>query len=208
VSDSSLDFVAALQPFDSAESVRLRRYVSRADALAQCAFLGEKLHYSFQWTRGEGIEVEGREDDEAVAAWALRFRVLHLEGRRTSATFTRVHGLIDRHLRSNAAGEVLRDHLGVYSRARQTAWNGGEVGLHTGEGQITQGQALDDWLNAVYFHDDEDKLERVEAFRPFGFHHHLALGAGRDLTEVYLGFSNHIVRPVTNEPALCPPAAA
>ena len=61
---------------------------------------------------------------------------------------------------------------------------------------------MEDWLNGVYFHDDEDKLRRVEALRPFGFHHHLALCAGRDLSSIYLGFSTHIVKPVTEEPAL------
>ena len=65
---------------------------------------------------------------------------------------------------------------------------------------------MDDWLNAVYFHHDEAKLERVEALRPFGMHQYLALGAARDLTVIYLGFANYIVRPVTEVPALCPPA--
>jgi hypothetical protein len=58
------------------------------------------------------------------------------------------------------------------------------------------------WLNGVYFHDDEDRLERVEALRPSGFHHNLALCAGRDLTSVYLDFSTQIVKPVTDDPTL------
>lgn len=60
-------------------------------------------------------------------------------------------------------------------------------------GRLPPGQALDDWLNGVYFHDDEDRLERVEALRPFGYHHFLALGAGRDLSRVYLAFSEQVV---------------
>lgn len=200
---SPIDFVAALEPFDRAESERLRRYVSYADALAECAFLSEKLHYSFQMTRGQPYEVEEREDDELVAAWLLRFRPLHLEGKATSATFNKMRGLISQHLRSGSAGQVLRNHLMVYKRARRTAWNGTGIELHLDDGQVRQGKALDDWLNGVYFHDDEDKRGRVEALRPFGFHHHLALCAGRDLSEVYLGFSTYIVRPVTEKPALC-----
>jgi hypothetical protein len=108
--DLPIDFVAALEPFDSAESDRLRRYVSHADALARCAFLGEKLHYSLRMARGQPHEIEGgREDDEAVDAWLRRFRLLHLDGEATSATYIKMRGLIRRHLRPGSAAEILRD---------------------------------------------------------------------------------------------------
>ena len=110
--------------------------------------------------------------------------------------------LVGSHVRDTDEGEGLREALRRCQRARRTARNGTGIQLHVDEAQIKPGQALNDWLNGVYFHDDEDKLERVDALRPFGFHHHLALCAGRDLTSVYLGFSTHIVKPVTEEPAL------
>jgi hypothetical protein len=199
---SSYDFVAALDPFDRADSARLRRYVSYADELAQCTFLSEKLSYSLRVTRGQSLEVETRERDEAIDAWLLRFRRLHLEERGTSATFAAVFSLVGQHVRGNHDGERLREALRRCRRARRTARDGTGIQLHVDEGQIKPGQALNDWLNGVYFHHDEDKLERVDALRPFGFHHHLALCAGRDLTSVYLGSSTHIVKPVTEEPVL------
>jgi len=201
--DSPLDFVTALDPFDGAESARLRRYVSYADELAKCTFLGEKLSHSLRMARGKPHRVEGREDDEALGAWLLRFRRMHLEGGQTSATFTAMRRLVDRHVRANAAGEVLRRHLRVYRQARKAARNGTGIQLHLAAGQIKPGDALDDWLNGVYFHDDEDRLQRVDALRRFGMHRHIALVAGRDLSSVYLGFSTYIVRPVAAEPTLC-----
>ena len=117
-----------------------------------------------------------------------------------------MHRLIGQHTRANSDGEALRQALGRVERATQIAHNGEGIQLHVDDGQIKPGQALDDWLNGVYFHDDEDKLERVDALRPFGMHHYLALGAGRDLSSVYLGFATYLIRPVTEEPVLCPPA--
>ena len=166
MTDSSLDLVAALHPFDRAESVRLRRYVSYADELAQCSFLGEELSFSLRMTRGEPYKLVGR------------------------------------HVRNTDEGECLREALRRCQRALRTARDGTGLQLHINSGQVRPGHALEDWLNGVYFHDDEDKLRRVEALRPFGFHHHLALCAGRDLSSIYLGFSTHIVKPVTEEPAL------
>ena len=100
MTDSSLDLVAALHPFDRAESIRLRRYVSYADELAQCSFLGEELSFSLRMTRGEPYKVEGRERDEAIDAWLRRFRVLHLERREGSATFATMFSLVGRHVRN------------------------------------------------------------------------------------------------------------
>jgi hypothetical protein len=202
VTDSCLDLVAALRPFGRAESVRLRRYVSYADDLAQCSFLSEKLSFSLRMTRGEPYKVEGREGDEAIDAWLRRFRVLHLVGRDGSATFASMSSLVGSHLRNTDEGERLREALRRCRRALRTAHDGTGLQLHIDTGQVRPGHALEDWLNGVYFHDDEDKLGRVETLRSFGFHHHLALCAGRDLSRIYLGFSTHVVKPVTEEPAL------
>lgn len=206
VPESPHDFVAALDPFDSADTARLRRYVANAHELAKSTFLGEELRYRLRMKRGEPYEVQTREPDETVGAWLLRFRLLHQEGRQTSSSFIRMHALIRGHLRDSPEGDQLRDALKRFMGLRRQARKRTGIQLHIDTGQITPGQALDDWLNGFYFHDDEDKRERIEDLRPFGFHHYLALGAARDLTGIYLGFSTHIVRPVTEEPRLCPSA--
>jgi hypothetical protein len=112
--------------------------------------LGEKHQPQAEHDARPAYEIHTREDDEVVEAWLRRFRVLHLEGGKTSATFTAMLTLISRHVKANAEGKGVRDVLRGYKKLKRQSRRGTGFQLHIETVQITSGQALDDRLNGVY----------------------------------------------------------
>ena len=155
------------------------------------------------------------EDEDKITAMAARLRKLHTEGRSGTASFSRTVGLVRSHVTPdrNSSAKWLETVLDHHETQAELATKGALIGLvverqgpdgETVSEEISPEQIFWDWLYGVYLHDDEDRLERVEAWQSIGAHKFNFLKTASDLAKVYYAFFG-IVRDVLAEPELCPP---
>jgi hypothetical protein len=106
--------------------------------------------------------------------------------------------------------EVLREVQAWHERVQVEGYG---IGLNINTRQpdgnviaqtVTPRQAFLDWLYGEVLHDDEDKLARVDVFRPHGIHLHTAIAVATSLTHVYLWVSKQIIARVLREESLFP----
>lgn len=219
-----VDFGLAFTPFTDAERARLARYVKRADRLAAANFWKRTTEHrtTLKITRDappslEMTHVEGEGDeDEGLHVMFGRLRHFYQEGNPHAASFPRILKTLRNHASARGGveggrmlellGEIEEWHervqvegygMGLSAETRQTD---GSVVAQT----VTPRQAFLDWLYGEVLHDDEEKLARVEVFRPHGIHLHTAIAVATSLTHVYLWVSKQIIARVIAEESLFP----
>lgn len=118
--------------------------------------------------------------------------------------------LLRAHVTETAEGERLARNLDEYHDAVQriltqpppialamvtTDEHGDEVAREP----ISPKDALLDWLYGEHLHDDEERLEWLEPWRPLGLHRHVALNTATRLTGLYGHFGLNVVSPTVDE---------
>lgn len=155
-----------------------------------------------------------------VYFWGMmvtRLRKLHSRGDPGSASFKRTLRMLREHTatRDNASAtwfrHVLQGHQTAIEEINRTSLIGLVREQVDSEGnvvsteQVSPAETFWDWVYGVYLHDAEDKLARVESWRPISLHKFNFLQMATDLSRLYYSFSG-IVREVLAVPTLVPRA--
>jgi uncharacterized protein YkuJ len=206
----------ALAPFTQEEFARLRRYVELAEELKRSRYFqqkeSQKLEINFSGERAS-FDFRYPEDEELVTVMVARLRKLHTRGRPGTASFKRTVLLLRQHTEGRAGTstdwfrKVLEWHEAYVEQISTSALVGLARESVDDEGNVVEevarpAETFWDWVYAVYLHADEDRLARIESWRPFGgLQKFIFLQMATDLSRAYYGFFG-IVREVLEEPGL------
>jgi hypothetical protein len=213
-----VDWPHALTPFSAEERIRLERYVVRAERLSRASFWQRKKQsLNVRMAVGEAATVEMAhvegDDDEALDAMFARLRQLWAKGRRTAASYPRTVAILRDHAISKApAGQTLLELLDALDAMQATAETSGPgIGLQSQaqhpDGTVTSRdvppqEAFEDWLYGEFLHDDEERIARIDVFRPHGAHLYVALAVATNLAHVYVWTARFLVNRVLVEDSL------
>lgn len=165
------DWQRRLKPFSDHERATLEMYLRRATELGQRSFFGAAHRLTVD---GEGERVEHAGEDE-LRSMVLTFR--HLWQTKEPARFQTVLTLVRAHVNradtdSMYSGALL-DLIGLrYRSARREVqmkhvWKEDPFGKP--KEVFRAERVIDDWMNGVAFHSDEEKASRVLAWSPVSY---------------------------------------
>jgi hypothetical protein len=203
----------AFAPFQESERLLLRRYVQQAEDLQGCGYWkwGKKVQLKIPGKRGEpsppNLNYPG-EDLLRSLLVVLRPFYLHRE----KASFKRVHNMLARHARARG-GDVAQKALAelrsyregekrVFSQSmfRMQVQSSDERG-NTETRTITPGQIFEDYLNGTYFHREEERLQRTEAWEALPIPKFIFIQSATEAAFVYIHLAG-LVSAILAEPAL------
>lgn len=165
------DWQRRLAPFSDEERSTLELHRDRAKELGQRSFF-EAPHRLTVDGEGERIEHAG---EDALRSMVLTFRHLWQSGE--PARFQTVRELIRSHVDPSGADSEatlqLLDLIGARYKAACRKVQMKHVWQHDPMGKPKQvfrsAQVIDDWINGVAFHSDEDKARRVYGWQPVAY---------------------------------------
>lgn len=141
----------------------LAQFKRRASELrsAKMFSTGEVLRASVSVTEADGfkVTVTGLPDEDALRSLLVTFRLFFLNDEPTN--FRRVVNILAKHTEH----EVLRAYLGHLRERWKGALFRSAMFLHFDEGVVDAERILDVWLNAHYFHGDQEKEQALEALK-------------------------------------------
>jgi hypothetical protein len=201
----------ALDPFDGHELRRLARYCAKASELRESQFLAEPQTIEASVGEPGPLTYEITNASRAVVnAVVPPLRVLYTP--QEAASFARVRSLLAQHTgaRTSPSAAALHEALRSYKRsiADVMAFDP-DMGMYNVNGGVvtvihkpSTREIFEDWLYGEYLHDDEDRLDRIDAWRSIGVHEFQFLQTMRGLATVYAAFATDLIQPILDQPAL------
>jgi hypothetical protein len=203
----------AFSPFDESERVVLRRYVTQAEDVQNCGYWkwGEKLQLKIQGIRGidapPSLSYPG---EDMLRSLLVVLRPFYLE--REAASFKRVRSMLARHAKAcggDVADEAL-DELLAYKKGEAQMFSSSMIRMqvessdedgNTQARTITPRDIFEDYLNGTYFHREEERRQRTDAWEAFPFPKFIFIQSATDAARVYVHLAG-LVSAILAEPAL------
>ena len=119
------------------------------------------LKASISVSEGDGfkVDVTGLPDEDALRSLLVTFRLFFLNDE--PSNFRRVVNILTKHTKHDA----LRVYLGQLRDRWKGALFRSAMFLHLDDGVVDAERILDVWLNAHYFHGDQEKEQALEALK-------------------------------------------
>jgi hypothetical protein len=205
MSSDAMDAAKAFSRFAPEEVRRLERYSARTRKLWGCPFMQESTTLS--WTISGGVDepttstlagVDERQLHEAL----MLFRPLHLQ--QEKAGFSQVQAMVKRHAYESGTDEGKEAIEGVRSFTENLSHILGDqrliqlreqrvdtVGAVVSEGGVTPARIFDDFLYGHYFHEDEERINRIGDWLPSELQRFLFVGTVHDVASLYVRFARY-----------------
>lgn len=203
MSDQAINPVKAFTPFIPEEVARLERYAKRTRMLFECPFI-QRVNTTWTLSGGTGQPVAstfagaGANDDEVLEALML-MRPLHLQNEQ--AGFQQVQAMTKRHAHEKGTAEgrsaiaaiksyttALKQVLRQHDLIRLNEEHVGQDGVVRAQ-EVPPERVLDDFLNGIYFHEDEERIRRIGDWLPSDAQRFIFLGTVRRVARIYTGFA-------------------
>ena len=204
----------AYTPFSPLEIKRLQRYADRVHAFEQTDFARVKT-IGLTLTGEVGKETTATVSgftDQVLKQALMELRPLWLQ--EEVAGFQQSQAVVKRHAYEKGmdAGREAIEHVRNHTRYLDSILNGptpielgeirvGQNGQIVDEEEVTPRRIFEDFLNGVYFHEDEDRLARIGAWLHTELQRYIFVNMVHDISHVYRSFAT-IVEGILAEPAL------
>lgn len=138
---------------------QLELFVRRVRELGDLRLVQEKMGYNFSLSFDQVVGLESTlsgPDEEALRSYLLTFRQFISPSE--PVFINKIYNLCFEYLDSN---NELRDYLLKSRQVWRSALDTGFMGLTFNEQQLSPKEVADLWINGFYFHNDNDKYERL-----------------------------------------------
>lgn len=199
------DPAEAYAPFSPLEIKRLQRYADRVHAFEQTDFARVET-IGLTLTGEVGKETTATltgVTDQALKQALMELRPLWLQ--EEPAGFQQSQALVKRHAYEKAtdAGREAIEHVKNHTRYLDSILNGptaiqlreirvAQNGQVLNEEEVTPRRIFEDFLNGIYFHEDEERLARIGAWLHTEVQRYVFANMVHDISHVYRSFASVI----------------
>jgi hypothetical protein len=208
------DPTEAYAAFSPLEIKRLQRYVDRVRAFERTDFARLET-ISFTLSGGVGTETTATVSgltDQVLKQALMELRPLWLQDE--AAGFQQSQALVKRHAyeKGTDAGRKAIEHVKNHTRYLDSILNGptpiqlreirvAQHGQVVSEEEVAPRRIFEDFLNGIYFHEDEERIARIGAWLHSELQRYIFANMVHDISHVYRSFAT-IVEGILAESSL------